>query len=109
DLHGVAQVRLVLLVVDVAHRPALDELAVLRVADQPLDFDAAGLRHLVAGDDAFQEPPARGLFGLRACHRCGFGVRHYLPLPFAAAALLASGFFASGFLLASATCGFAGV
>src|SRR5262245_15516044 len=84
DLDGVAQVRLVLLVVGVADRPPLDELAVLGVTDQPLDLDPAGLGHLVAGDDALQDAPARGLG--RARRRGAAGLCHYLPLPFLAAA-----------------------
>ena len=52
DLDRVADVRLVLLVVDVADGPPLDVLAVARMLDQPRNLDAAGLVHLVAGDDA---------------------------------------------------------
>ena len=52
DLDRVADVRLVVLVVHVAHRPAAHELAVLRVPHQARDLHAARLGHLVAGDDA---------------------------------------------------------
>src|SRR5262249_45180448 len=51
DLHGVAGVRRVLLVVDVADGPPADVLAVALVLDQPRDLHPAGLVHLVAGDD----------------------------------------------------------
>src|SRR5258708_3972677 len=52
DLHGVALVRLVLLVVDLADRPPLDVLAVAGVLDQARDLHPARLVHLVAGHDA---------------------------------------------------------
>src|SRR5262245_32352898 len=45
DLDGVAGVRLVGLVVDVADGPPLDVLAVALVLDQPGDLDPAGLVH----------------------------------------------------------------
>src|SRR5262245_28675841 len=51
DLDGIAGVRFVLLVVNVADGAAADVLAVADVLDQPRDLDAARLVHLVAGDD----------------------------------------------------------
>ena len=73
DLDRVADVRLVLLVVDVADGPLLDVLAVLRVLDQPLDLDPAGLVHLVARDDADLRLAAVaggvGVVGRRLAHR----------------------------------------
>src|SRR5437588_13047479 len=56
DLDGVADVRLVLLVVDVADGAALDVLAVALVLNQARNLDAASLLHLVAGDDAGFDP-----------------------------------------------------
>src|SRR4051812_23388953 len=52
DLDDVAEVGRVGLVVGVADRAPLEELAVLRVRDQPLELDAAGLVHLVRRHDA---------------------------------------------------------
>src|SRR5262249_25041063 len=57
DLDGVAGVRLVVLVVDVADGAAADVLAVAGVLDQARDLDPARLLHLVAGDDADLDTP----------------------------------------------------
>src|SRR5260221_3924114 len=52
DLDDVPQVGLVGLVVGMADRASLEELAVLRVRHQPLELDAAGLVHFVGRHDA---------------------------------------------------------
>src|SRR4051812_18618080 len=51
DLDEVSQVRLVGLVVRVADGAAAEELAVLRVREEGLDLDPAGLVHLVGRHD----------------------------------------------------------
>src|SRR5690348_14509188 len=59
DLYGVAQARLVVLVVNVANGPPTDVFAVALMLDQTRNLDAAGLVHFVAGNDArFQAPLA---------------------------------------------------
>src|SRR5260370_12635061 len=67
DLDRIAGTRLVLFVVDITDRAALDVLAVARGLDQARDLDAASLVHLVArhdaGLDAAVAPNDR--FGLR--------------------------------------------
>src|SRR5262249_22369312 len=77
DLDGVAGVRDVLLVVDVADRPAADVLAVARVLDQPRDLDAAGLVHLFTGDHAHGGPPP-------AVRRRGGRLGHFFFVPWLA-------------------------
>src|SRR5262249_46333731 len=52
DLDGIALLRLVVLVVGLAHGTALDVLAVTRVLDQAGHLDAPGLVHLVTGHNA---------------------------------------------------------
>ena len=47
-----------------ANGPATDVFAVTRVLDQPGDFHAAGLVHLVAGDDAGLDAPFAALVTL---------------------------------------------
>src|ERR1044071_5928230 len=57
DAHLVADLALVLLVVDLVGLPRLQDLLVLAMLDLPIDGDDDGLHHLVADDDALAELP----------------------------------------------------
>src|SRR5262245_30508094 len=78
DLDGIANVRLVLLVMGVADGPPTDVLSIARVLDQARNLDPARLVHLVAGDNADLMASLAPLPGRLLLLRLG---HRLLPLP----------------------------